>query len=508
MGSLVTRLRISLVLGLAAFWTWTHLLVFVPGDWLAEGTPGGWIWTASNAVSFLSLTAVYGLARMKRTLFDSRQLLLGVAAVAGLSSIGVFSPAPLVGLSVTSLMLASASNMAFIGIWATRFARMRSIGEQTGVTLLSMLASFVSYIVLSRVTPSFVGVIMLALVAVSTLCLLSSSNAGTDGPHGERGTSRASERRDNMRTRPPLLVLGYILIFSIPLNYLQGNDFGINPMRADFGYDLVFAAAIGILGTVCLLEIAAMRKGLSVLPSATVLLLSAALLGASFVAEDSSTFVSTCTIAGYFLFLSVTYLQLGRVVIEDREKCSNAPAVFSAGMLANASGLLLGSLLGVVSHTLSPTIANVVTTVIVYGLFLLGLALLPQRMKSVLLGRREEKERPLPQNQYVVDMVSSINAQCARVAACFGLTQREQSVLGYLVRGWSLQMIAEEEHLTRNTVKTHVTHIYQKLGVHTREEMALLVERLDACDRRSTTKPSDENRGLDLLEVSVPPGCR
>lgn len=97
-------------------------------------------------------------------------------------------------------------------------------------------------------------------------------------------------------------------------------------------------------------------------------------------------------------------------------------------------------------------------------------------MKQLLLNQKAEERDASPKNQYVASMVQSINEQCARVAGCFGLTEREGVVLGYLVRGWSLQMIAEEENLARSTIKTHVTHIYQKLGVHTREELVLVVE--------------------------------
>ena len=79
---------------------------------------------------------------------------------------------------------------------------------------------------------------------------------------------------------------------------------------------------------------------------------------------------------------------------------------------------------------------------------------------------------------FVSDMLSSIRTQCEKVGGHFDLTAREEQILQYLVRGWSLQLIAEEECISRNTVKTHVAHIYRKLGVRTREEMALLVERL------------------------------
>ena len=50
------------------------------------------------------------------------------------------------------------------------------------------------------------------------------------------------------------------------------------------------------------------------------------------------------------------------------------------------------------------------------------------------------------------------------------LTPREISILRVLRGSMSLQEIADEAHLSSNTVKTHVRAVYRKLGAHTRTE--------------------------------------
>jgi len=48
------------------------------------------------------------------------------------------------------------------------------------------------------------------------------------------------------------------------------------------------------------------------------------------------------------------------------------------------------------------------------------------------------------------------------------LTDRERDVLELLIRGHTNRQIAETLHITPNTVKKHVDHILQKLGVNSR----------------------------------------
>ena len=464
-----------LAVGLTAFWAWTHLMAFRPHAWLAGNQADvGVAWIVSNFASLVALALMFFAGRGHAGVFRSWGCIGAVAVVGACSGAGLVAPGVPDVLRMACTVAVSACDMAFIGCWAAPYVAAGGRGHRTVVTLAAIVASFAVYLALAALPGAWASSAMAALPVISAACLwridgASCAGAGADTPCPEP-TPVAAQKSEAVR--PPLLVLGFIMVFSIPLNFLQTRGIGFS--GAEAGYVGPFILALVLLACACAAELACSRKGWSVLPLAMVLLLSLALLGSPGSYEEGWV-ASGVTLAGYFLFLSVTYLQLGRCVDESSGN-ANPVCIFSAGMLANAIGLLLGTVLGYFAQSVSVGVANVVTLVIVYGLFVLGMALLPHRMKQLLLNQKAEERNVLPKNQYVASMVQSINEQCARVAGCFGLTGREGVVLGYLVRGWSLQMIAEEENLARSTIKTHVTHIYQKLGVHTREELVLVVE--------------------------------
>lgn len=58
----------------------------------------------------------------------------------------------------------------------------------------------------------------------------------------------------------------------------------------------------------------------------------------------------------------------------------------------------------------------------------------------------------------------------------FELSPRETEVVGYLLRGRSVPYTAQEMFVTAGTVKTHVTHIYRKVGVSGRQQLIDLFE--------------------------------
>lgn len=70
--------------------------------------------------------------------------------------------------------------------------------------------------------------------------------------------------------------------------------------------------------------------------------------------------------------------------------------------------------------------------------------------------------------------VSRIVELCREAAAVYGLTQREAQVLGYILQGFSEQYIADALTISKTTVHTHMRHVYAKLDVHSRDELAHL----------------------------------
>lgn len=54
------------------------------------------------------------------------------------------------------------------------------------------------------------------------------------------------------------------------------------------------------------------------------------------------------------------------------------------------------------------------------------------------------------------------------------LTPREQEILAFLTAGRTTREIGMALYLSEATVKTHLTHIYRKLGVSNRTEAAIV----------------------------------
>jgi DNA-binding CsgD family transcriptional regulator len=69
-----------------------------------------------------------------------------------------------------------------------------------------------------------------------------------------------------------------------------------------------------------------------------------------------------------------------------------------------------------------------------------------------------------------------LSAQLETIGDEHNLTKREKEVLLVLARGRNAQFIATELVISIHTAKTHIKHIYHKMGVHTQQEL------LDAID--------------------------
>lgn len=79
--------------------------------------------------------------------------------------------------------------------------------------------------------------------------------------------------------------------------------------------------------------------------------------------------------------------------------------------------------------------------------------------------------RPAALNQGSDD----IEGRCAEIGTACGLTERETEIFAMLARGRNGQYIREYYVVSRNTVKSHIKHIYQKLEVHSQQELIDLV---------------------------------
>lgn len=67
--------------------------------------------------------------------------------------------------------------------------------------------------------------------------------------------------------------------------------------------------------------------------------------------------------------------------------------------------------------------------------------------------------------------------RCDAAAERYGLSPRERDVFDLLVRGRSIEYIAQSLTISFNTAKPHIRHIYVKTDVHSRQELQELLDR-------------------------------
>ena len=72
----------------------------------------------------------------------------------------------------------------------------------------------------------------------------------------------------------------------------------------------------------------------------------------------------------------------------------------------------------------------------------------------------------------------------ALVAEEYGLTNREEEVLRMVMLGRDAPSISEELCISSNTVKTHIKRIYRKADIHSRQELADMVEDFESSAHR------------------------
>ena len=84
---------------------------------------------------------------------------------------------------------------------------------------------------------------------------------------------------------------------------------------------------------------------------------------------------------------------------------------------------------------------------------------------------------PAPEAGATAPAPDQLDENCARLSDEFGLTAREREVFVLLAHGRNGRYIMDHLVISRNTAKSHIKHIYSKLGVHSHQELIDLATR-------------------------------
>ena len=87
-----------------------------------------------------------------------------------------------------------------------------------------------------------------------------------------------------------------------------------------------------------------------------------------------------------------------------------------------------------------------------------------------------ERDLATAVNLLPTDKKRRFTNKCLAVAARCGLSERETEIMQLFAKGRNLAYIQDQLCLSKSTVSTHRQHIYQKLGVHSSQEMIDLIQ--------------------------------
>ncbi|MDR0350548.1 MAG: LuxR family transcriptional regulator, partial [Coriobacteriales bacterium] len=275
--------------------------------------------------------------------------------------------------------------------------------------------------------------------------------------------------------------LAGLLVCCFVLSFAQGVfKSGALSVDTQLTWTLVTSCAILLVLAVVVIDLGLFRKSAKRGPRIAVayrLFLPLAVVGCltlPFFTSAYPVLVHFFIFAGNFLLIVYLYSEIAAV----RSDTLTPPQVFAAGIIAANIGCILGLLL--------EKTVGFESLIALYGVLYLVVG-----VAAVLryeLRKPEEADVPealplptgaesgRPHDRRKPDLLDNMTKQCRAVGELHSLSERECDILTLLVRGKSANTIAEMSFISYNTVKTHIAHIYQKLGVHGKEEAIQLVE--------------------------------
>jgi DNA-binding CsgD family transcriptional regulator len=92
-------------------------------------------------------------------------------------------------------------------------------------------------------------------------------------------------------------------------------------------------------------------------------------------------------------------------------------------------------------------------------------------------------------------LLGIIGERVAWLSSQYGLSERESQILGFILRGYSTSTIRNELSIAKGTIDTYLHRMYQKCGVHSRQELVELAEGKPQ-DTEDADDASDDNLEL------------
>lgn len=93
-----------------------------------------------------------------------------------------------------------------------------------------------------------------------------------------------------------------------------------------------------------------------------------------------------------------------------------------------------------------------------------------------LISATEQDENTKEDSRSTKDKKGSFTRRCDELSDQYRLSAREREAFFLLAKGHNAAYLTESLCISKSTAKTHINHIYKKLGIHTQQELLNMVE--------------------------------
>lgn len=467
-----------IMLGFGLYWAWVDCAFFAPLLYrpaLPDDLPLSLVHLFVMGWSLLPPLAVVAL-RPGATLQKSSVILLFSGAGAACNALLVAC-----SLGGGAVALVSAVGLGGLGMglgalaWGCQIAMHGS--EGASVCIPGTFVASVGVGLLVQALPFEISSAVVALLPVASGVLLATlvrkraTGADDDAPVGKDGRPfvvRARSVRANVSEVLDIVPMHFMVIL-----FLFCAAFGIMqyllvlPHVESGGITEQNIAVRGLIALVVLVGFGMLSWKPDVAYKIGLLLITAGFLATPFL--KSIPLSSSIVMAGYTCFDMMGWIIVAALAVRH-ERC--AGGVIALSRLFELGGVLCGGVVGVLATGWAwADDANmaIVSTAIAYALVAAAVLLLYRGSTNVwpLMERSAPQDGLRSQRGALV-----VSAMSER----YGLTPRETDMLGFFAAGRSIPWIAEHEGISEGTVRSHTRHLYEKIDVHSRQELLDVIE--------------------------------
>lgn len=504
-GAFLARLDGNLplrLLGFGLIYAWSTCLWDIPfmGDGSLSALQGGSGWLVSALLTPLTCLLI-ALAGRTRTLVDQRWIAIAAPLLCSLGTAAALTAEYTTGtVSLLCVIVAGIGTgcgpALLILLWTTLFSKL-DMGIVETVVPASFVATLLCTLVIPALAPA-IGVSLLVLLPLLSGLLFVLSRHSLQEGHIAPAEKELAEapRPVSLHAFARMLVLVVIIyilaclaatVVAVPLSPAAEASTTMAGML------FAIALSVAIVLFARRINITALYRWMTIpfvvaLVAAPLPLLEAAAL---------SRVLMNVVFTGIEIIIVLYVVKLAQ--------CTQRPAAFFVGWgeCAGYTGVLLGYLLQEpFSAQLATSTEGLFACLAILGAFCLASLLVPQDERALTATRPQaaglrgsafamaqlehtvgsptaagEPDAVLAPvtSSYGAEM-DAILAHRTAVAQRFGLSARETEIFLLLAQGRSRPYIRDSLYLSKNTVATHIRHIYEKLGVHSQQELIDLVE--------------------------------